>query len=68
LRGVGAGAVGVGDLVPGVAVGAGVVDELGEEAFGLFDASSSSIPAATGSGSCRRYASGNPRPRGWTAR
>lgn len=33
----GAGAEGVGDLVPGVAVGAGVVDELGEEAFGLVD-------------------------------
>jgi hypothetical protein len=32
---VGAGAEGVGDLVPGVAVGAGIVDELGKEAFGL---------------------------------
>ena len=35
MCGAGAGAEGVGDLVPGVAVGAGVVDELGEEAFGL---------------------------------
>jgi hypothetical protein len=37
LCGVGAGAEGVGDLVPGVAVGACVVDELREEAFGLVD-------------------------------